>query len=190
MLAWIPLRSHWICAVLILASVGQGCGVAAAAPPKVGDTAVDFTLEDLGGQSVKLSTLHKQGAVILVVLRGYPGYQCPLCSKQVGDLIARGAKLREAGATVLFIYPGPAKELEKHAKDFLASRELPRGFTLLLDPDYKFTNAWQLRWDAPNETAYPATFVLAKGGAIRFAKVSQSHGGRTAPEEILKALEQ
>jgi thioredoxin-dependent peroxiredoxin len=188
MLAWIPVRSRLICVTLILSTIGQGCGVAVGAPPKVGDAAIDFTLADPKGQSVKLSTVNKQGPVVLVVLRGHPGYQCPLCTRQVGEIIAQGGKFREAGATVLFVYPGPAKELDKHAKEFLANTELPEGFTLLLDPDYKFTNAWKLRWNAANETAYPSTFVLAKGGAIRFAKVSQSHGDRTGPAEILKAL--
>jgi len=49
---------------------------------------------------------------------------------------------------------------------------------------------WNLRWEAPQETAYPSTFVIDKEGKIRFAKVSKSHGGRTKSGEILKVVEE
>ena len=58
----------------------------------------------------------------------------------------------------------------------------------MLDPGYAFTNLYGLRWDAPKETAYPATFVLDRGGVVRFANVSRSHGGRTPVAEVLSAL--
>jgi len=45
-----------------------------------------------------------------------------------------------------------------------------------------------LRWNAPNETAYPSTYVVDKQGKIVFAKTSKSHGGRASADEILKAL--
>ena len=89
---------------------------------------------------------------------------------------------------VLLVYPGPAEGLKQHAADFVPGKTLPQNFRLLLDPDYQFTNQWGLRWSAPNETAYPSTFVLDKRGKIRFAKISQSHGGRATSQEILQAL--
>ncbi len=49
-----------------------------AAPPSVGDKAPDFTLKTLNDQTVRLSNLTASGKVVLVVLRGWPGYQCPL----------------------------------------------------------------------------------------------------------------
>jgi hypothetical protein len=57
-----------------------------------------------------------------------------------------------------------------------------------MDPDYKFTNAYRLRWDAPRETAYPSTFVIDRERKVRFAKVSKTHGGRATASEVLKAL--
>ena len=55
-------------------------------------------------------------------------------------------------------------------------------------PDYSFTNAYHLRWDAPNETAYPSTFVIDQDHKIVFAKTSQTHKGRTTADEVLKAV--
>jgi hypothetical protein len=46
-----------------------------------------------------------------------------------------------------------------------------------------------LRWDAPDETAYPATFVIDRGGAVRFAQVSLGHDGRALATDVLKALD-
>ena len=57
------------------------------------------------------------------------------------------------------------------------------------DPDYVFTNAYGLRWDAPQETAYPATFVIDRGATVRFAQVSIGHDGRALATDVLKALE-
>ena len=62
------------------------------------------------------------------------------------------------------------------------------GFRILLDPDYSFTQMYGLRWNAPNETAYPSTFVLDKNGIVTFAQISHDHGDRVPAEKILKAL--
>jgi hypothetical protein len=45
-----------------------------------------------------------------------------------------------------------------------------------------------LRWDAPKETAYPATFLIDGKGAVFFVKIVREHGGRTTAAEVLDAL--
>src|SRR4051794_21831986 len=59
------------------------------ATPKVGEPAADFALPTVSDKEVKLSELRAQGPVVLIVLRGWVGYQCPVCTKQVGDFAAR-----------------------------------------------------------------------------------------------------
>ena len=56
--------------------------------PAVGEKARDFELADLHGNQQKLSGLIKNGPVVLLVLRGFPGYQCPICNFQVGQYVA------------------------------------------------------------------------------------------------------
>ena len=158
-------------------------------PPAVDEEAPDFSLKRLDGETVKLSELTKESPVVLLVLRGYPGYQCPICTKQVGAFIAGASKLQDANAKVLMVYPGPSDELQKRAEEFITGKTLPEGFQLVIDPDYKFTNAWKLRWDANRETAYPSTFVIGKDGKIDFAKISRTHGDRSNVKEILESLE-
>jgi thioredoxin-dependent peroxiredoxin len=157
-------------------------------PPAKGDVAKDFTLKTLDGTDVQLSKLNAKGPVVIVVLRGYPGYQCPACNAQTGEFIGAAKKFAAAKASVVFVYPGDGKGLEKFAKDFVSGKTFPANMALVTDPDYKFTSAYSLRWDAQNETAYPSTFVVDAEGKIIYSKVSETHGGRADSAEVLKAL--
>lgn len=160
----------------------------AAAPPTVGQKAPDFTLSTAEGKTVRLSELTSKGPVALVVLRGYPGYQCPYCNRQVQDFIQNSRGFAVAGARVVMVYPGPPQDLSAKANEFLADKKIPENFDLLLDPGYEFTNLYGLRWDAVNETAYPSTFLIDRQGVIYFSKVVKEHGGRTKAAEILDAM--
>lgn len=161
---------------------------AAAEPPAVGDVAPAFALKTLDGRTVTLASLKAEGPVALVMLRGWPGYQCPLCTRQVNEFAGRAADFAAKGARAVFVYPGPAEALQTRAKEFLADRTWPENFVFLLDPDYAFTNAYGLRWDAPRETAYPSTFVIGRDGKVTWAAVSKTHGGRTKVADVLARL--
>ena len=173
----------------LLAGVFAGALVLNAAEPlKVGGQAPDFTLKTLAGQAVTLSALNASNQVVLIVLRGWPGYQCPACESQVHDFVSSAAGFAAGKTRVVMVYPGPADDLLAHAQEFLGNKDWPKDFTFVLDPDYRMVNAYGLRWDAPKETAYPATFVLDPKGAVRFAKISKGHGGRSKAADVLKEL--
>ena len=182
-------RSDLARQVVVFASmflVGVG---AFAAIPEVGTKAPDFTLSTPTGQRVQLSDLTGKEAVVLVILRGFPGYQCPYCEKQVHDFVEHAPAFAAKHTNVLLVYPGPPADLDAHAKDFLIKQsELPQNVQLVVDPDYTVTNRYGLRWDAPHETAYPSTFILDSKGSVLFEKVSHSHGDRTSAEDILSKL--
>lgn len=159
-----------------------------AAPPAIGEKAPDFALFTPMGKGVRLSEINSQGPIVLVVLRGFPGYQCPYCNRQVQDFIQKSQSFADAGAHVVMIYPGPPQDLESKAKEFLMDKNLPDHFELLLDPGYQFTNLYGLRWNAPKETAYPSTFLIDRQGVVFFSKIVKEHGGRTSAAEILDVL--
>ncbi len=162
---------------------------ALAETPSVGAKAPDFSLKTPLGQPVQLSGLEAKGNVVLVVLRGYPGYQCPYCQKQVHDFVDHASAFADKKTDVLLVYPGPPADLDQHAKEFLASQaNLPANVQLVNDPDYTVTNQYGLRWDAPRETAYPSTFILEHQGTVTFEKVSRGHGDRTSADDILAKL--
>jgi len=58
----------------------------AAASPKVGDKAPDLFLQTLENQAIRLSGLTSKGRVVLIVLRGWPGYQCPRNDEGIVEL--------------------------------------------------------------------------------------------------------
>jgi peroxiredoxin len=158
--------------------------------PDIGQKAPDFALSTPEGKPVKLSGFAEKASVVLIVLRGYPGYQCPYCVRQVHDFVENAGGFATAGAQVLLVYPGPPAELDLHAKEFLAKQNpLPGNIHLVIDPDYKFTNQYGLRWDAPHETAYPSTFLIDRHGMVFFRKISSGHGDRTTAADTLTELQ-
>lgn len=156
-----------------------------------GEPAQDFRLQAVAGQhsgEVQLSQVNAHGPVVIVLLRGYPGSQCPACTAQVADLVKHAEQFAAKQAQVLLIYPGSKSRLDQRADEFLQGTQLPEPLTFLLDPDLKFTKAYSLRWDAPNETSYPSTIVVDKDGKVAFLKISETHRGRSTAKEILAEL--
>ncbi len=157
--------------------------------PAVGELVPDFDLAVVGGdETLSLKKQLDEGPVVVVVLRGYPGYQCPLCSKQVGAIANRAKAIAENASKVILVYPGPSESLEDHAAEFMGPRTLPDPIVMVRDPDMKMVDAWGLRWTAPRETAYPATFVIDGSGKVVWKTVSDNHGGRSSVDDIVKAL--
>lgn len=160
----------------------------AASAPAVGQKAPDFELATTGGEKFKLSEALADGPVVVVMLRGYPGYQCPLCSRQVAGLVKQARVLDAKVSRVVFVYPGEPSMLQQHAVEFAAPTSLPKPFVMVTDPGYKMVDAWGLRWNAPRETAYPSTFVIGTDGMVKWQKVSAGHGDRSNPADVIAAL--
>jgi peroxiredoxin len=159
-----------------------------ASPPAVGDRADDFTLSDLEGKKVSLSQLTEHGPVVLVVLRGYIGGTCPFCSRQFSELLGAAKSFEKEGATVVLVYPGEARDLDKHAKQFVGGQRLPKSFRFLLDPDFAFANAYHVRSQTPGDTALPASFVIDRDDVVQFAQVGRSAIDRTSAATLLEAV--
>lgn len=156
----------------------------------IGEKTFDFALKTIQGKEIQLSKINSSNAVVLIVLRGWPEYQCPVCSRQVGQFIGEAEKFKKYGVKVLIVYPGPSQNLQKYAKEFSADFNFPDNFYFTLDPDYSMIKKYGLRWDAPKETAYPSTFVIDTGGKIVFSKISETHGGRANVDELVKVLDE
>ncbi len=182
MLRQLISSSRWVLvAAVALATLG-------AESPPVGAEAPDFTLRSLGGGNVTLSSVVEEGPVALVVLRGFPGYQCPVCSRQVHDFINSAEAFADAGARVLFVYPGPSDDLQSRAQEFVEDKTFPEHFSMLLDPDFTLTNLYGVRWKEGTQTAYPSTFLIDGTGKIIFEQVSEGVGGRTVGAEMAAKL--
>jgi thioredoxin-dependent peroxiredoxin len=184
------VRFHRKMGAVLVALCALFAGMAAfGETPAVGAKAPDFTLSTPTGKTVTMLGEQRGHGLVLVVLRGFPGYQCPYCVKQVHDFADHASGFAAKGTRVLLVYPGPPADLDQRAKEFLEKQaELPSNIVLVTDPDYKMTNLYGLRWDAPQETAYPSTFILDKEGIIVFEKISHSHGDRLSAQDALEHL--
>jgi len=158
-------------------------------PPAEGDKAPDFELATIDGKKHELKKLVKKGPVVLLMLRGYPTYQCPLCTKQMGDFLNAAKEFKAHGATVVFVYPDKKEGIAEHAQEFITGKKFPPNCLFLLDPEFKFTNSYGLRWEGPKETAYPSTLIIDGDQTVRFVKISKTHGGRTKSKDILAELD-
>jgi peroxiredoxin len=160
-----------------------------AATPGVGQRAPDFTLTALDGTSVSLSSYMSHGRVVLILLRGYPGYQCPFSQQQFQSYQEAAAQFAALGVQIIFIYPGASsKSLADDAAQIVGNQPLPANMHLVLDPDYVVTNQYGLRWDDPNQTVYPSTFLIARKGTIFFAHTGRSSSDVTPPSDALVVL--
>jgi hypothetical protein len=63
------------CRVMMAWSAPASLSGQASAPPAVGDKARDFTAKRLDGRPVHLAELTKGGPVVMLMLRGWVGYQ-------------------------------------------------------------------------------------------------------------------
>ena len=162
--------------------------LAQASPPKVGDKAPDFTLAQIDGRQLTLSGELGAGPVVLIVGRGWVGYQCPFCDRQFNDFVKVARDIEAAGARVIWVYPGPTEGVQDRASEFAKDRAFPPNFRFVLDPGYAFTLRYGLRWDAPKESAYPSTFVLDRQGVVRYALISKTHDGRATAADVLAEL--
>ena len=91
--------------------------------PKVntGDKIIDFEAHLIDGTEVPLKELYNQSPLVLIVLRGWPEYQCPVCTRQVGEFVEAADQFKNYGAKVLMIYPGPSEVLQEKAEEFARS---------------------------------------------------------------------
>ena len=154
-----------------------------------GDKAIDFELPTVGTDDfLTLEDEYEKGPVVVVFLRGYPGYQCPICTRQMAAIINRAKAIGKFAHRLILVYPGEQTELKRHSEQFLGSRKLPEPLVMVRDPGMKTITKWGIRWDARRETAYPATYVINQNGRVAWSKVSTSHSGRSTVEEILAAL--
>jgi peroxiredoxin len=151
--------------------------------------APDFEATRVDGTNVRLSALTADGPVVILILRGWVGYQCPVCTRQVGEFLSRAEQFQAAGANVVMVYPGASDYVRERAEEFVTGKTLPAKYHFVTDPDLKIVNLFGVRWDAPDQHAYPSTFVVDRSRVTRFVHVGSSPGDRPAGDAVLEAVQ-
>jgi len=134
-----------------------------------------FTLEELRGGR----------PVVLVVLRGFPGFVCPHCTAQTAALINALPSFEERGARVAMVYPGEASTVPtflKAMKEFREGKGVP--IPILFDAELELVRALGIR----GEFAKPTTAIVDGNGVLRYLYVGQSFNDRPSVGTLLAAL--
>lgn len=164
----------------------------------VGDRVPMFELPDANGKTIRLADLLAVGPVIVSF---YRGSWCPFCNLELRALQRELAAVEEAGATLVAISPNkPDVSIELIDKAQLT-------FPVLSDHDNLVAKQFNLVYEMiPEHVAYyrdhgrdigeihgteawelpvPATYVIDRGGVIRFAFVDLNHRVRAEPSEVI-----
>lgn len=158
-------------------------------------------LLDESGKEVKLSSLAKDGPVVVTFYRG--GW-CPFCNKALSAWDAKLDELKAAGATFVAITPEnpeltiKTKEKAKGHYRVLCDSEMDaaKAFKVIFRLDEATQKKYQgygvdlaknnacKEWDLPA----PATFVLDKDGVVRWSFADWDYAKRAEPDEVIKAV--
>jgi peroxiredoxin len=145
------VMKRWIWAVLLVAVFSaSGCSKEHELPAVEGNLAPDFTLKDLSGRSVQLSSL--KGKVVLV---NFWATWCPPCREEIPSMVRLNQAMQGKAFQML------AVSIDEGGKDAVASFFKKGGVTLpaLLDSDGKVARRY-------GTTGVPETFVVDAKGVI------------------------
>jgi peroxiredoxin len=162
---------RWICAVFLLAVFAM-CGCSKHEEPAVeGKAAPDFTLKDLSGRDVQLSSL--KGKVVLV---NFWATWCPPCREEVPSMVRLNQAMQGKPFQML------AVSIDEGGKPAIESFFQKTGVTLpaLLDSDGKVAKRY-------GTTGVPETFVIDTKGVILKKVIGAMDW--SAPE-VLSALDE
>lgn len=167
---------------------------------KVGDKAPDFELPNATGKTVKLSTLLKDGPVVVT---WYRGAWCPYCNIALRGFQKVLPEIKAEGASLVAISPQtPDNSATTVEKDAL-------GFEVLSDKGNKAAHAFGVAYKLPvtlvkqfkgrldlnkyngdtsNELPLGATYVIDQKGVIRYAFVDADYRKRAEPSAVVAGL--
>jgi peroxiredoxin len=179
-----------------LAALGSG-----RMAPAAGQIFPDFALSDWRGRSRSLSTLCREGPVVLSFHRGL---WCPWCRAELDSWQAAQPQLQQAGCRLVVITPETGVHAAAMAQrignqgevlcdvDFGASTALGLAFLMGVDLMAEFAGAGLDLADhygaASGILPIPATFVVEVGRRTRFAHVEIDFRRRADPAAVLASL--
>jgi len=167
-----------------------------------GDLAPDFELGNATGRPVRLSELLTRGPVVLTF---YRGAWCPYCNAQLRELQEALPEIEALGASLVAVSP----QLPDGSRELFDENDLT--FEVLSDVESRVASKYGIvfalgsadvalflqvgtdlakangdeSWVLPA----PATFAIARDGAICYARVDADFSTRPEAAEIVAALQ-
>jgi peroxiredoxin len=151
---------------------------------KVGQKAVDFTLQNSTGETVALRDLLTKGKVALVFVRSADW--CPFCRAQLQALQKSLTDIQATGVQMVAIsYDSPATNAA-------AAKKLGLTFPLLSDIGNKVIDAYGIRNHEATGRAdgipHPVVFLLDQQGVIRVKLMRDGFRERPESAEIIAGV--
>lgn len=141
--------------VLLIAPVPRTAAGELAAKFKVGDTAPDFTLEDVEGRRVRLSDITKSKVVLLA----FWSLRCEACLQEVPFIQQIHQDFVGKGVAVLSVV---TDGLDKDTtKTMMKNAGASPSYPVLVDPDYAVSNVY-------TTFVVPHTLVIDRKGIVRY----------------------
>jgi len=149
-------------------------------PPKVGDTAPDFTAKSTSGEMVTLSSFRGKNDVLLAF---FPLAFTSVCSAEMKSFKEDYDQFARAGVQILPMSVDSVDSLKEFkAKlgmktDFLSDfkRDISRAYGVLLEDRFYSNRAY---------------FLIDKQGIVRWAHIEEKPGQRRENSEILSHIEE
>ncbi|MEP6922400.1 MAG: peroxiredoxin family protein [bacterium] len=159
-----------------------------AEPVNLGEQAPDFTLEDIKGAAVTLSSARGKMPTVLVFFRGY---WCPFCARQLAEL--RSLLKPNEQVRLLAVSVDDHEKSKQLADKIAADGQGPVTYSLLSDPDHKVIDAYGLHDPAYEGKTFdgiphPAVYVIDRNGRVTWVKVESDYKVRPSNEDIRAAL--
>ena len=159
-----------------------------AEPVSLGEQAPDFTLEDINGSTVTLSSARGKMPTVLVFFRGY---WCPFCARQLAEL--RSLLKPNEQVRLLAVSVDDHEKSKQLADKIAADGQGPVTYSLLSDPNHKVIDVYGLHDPAYDGKRFdgiphPAVYVIDKNGRVTWVKVESDYKVRPSNEDIRAAL--
>jgi len=168
----------------------------------VGDTAPDFTLTNAIGKKVTLSSLLKDGPVVMT---WYRGSWCPYCNISLRSYQENLPKIKAAGAQFIALTPElPDKSLptsKKHALEYEVltdlNNQVAKQFKIVFEMTPWVSNAMEKfaglknynGKDYDNKTLpLSATYIITPDRKIAYAFLDAEYRNRATPTQIIEKL--
>lgn len=155
------------------------------AQPKPDALQLEFV--DRDGRKIDVRDYKGKKYLVVVIMRGFPGYVCPYCTAQTARLIQNYDQFTQRGAEVLVVFPGEkarAQDFAQASQTLAENKPLP--FPVLLDEGLKVVEQLGIKGDL----AKPSTYILDKKGEIRFAYVGATLTDRPSVKAMLEQLDE
>jgi len=166
-----------LCAALCGAAGAAGAADDPTTKCKVGEKAPDFTLKDLAGREVRLSSFASAKKVVVLA---FWSLRCGACLQELPYLETMHKSLAARGAAVVSVLTdGVDAATSKSVMGEVGARP---SYPVLVDPDFAVSDAY-------TNFIVPHTLVIDRGGIIRYQHVGFEKGVEKQYEAaVLQAL--